>query len=68
MMVGVNGAGKTTTLGKLAAKHKAAGRSVMLAAGDTFAPRGRAVKDLGRACTGAGGGTGHRSRQCFGHF
>ena len=44
MMVGVNGAGKTTTLGKLAAKHKAAGRSVMLAAGDTF--RAAAVEQL----------------------
>lgn len=44
MMVGVNGAGKTTTLGKLAAKHKSAGRSVMLAAGDTF--RAAAVEQL----------------------
>ena len=44
LMVGVNGAGKTTTLGKLAAKHKAAGRSVMLAAGDTF--RAAAVEQL----------------------
>ena len=44
MMVGVNGAGKTTTLGKLAAKHKAAGRNVMMAAGDTF--RAAAVEQL----------------------
>ena len=44
MMVGVNGAGKTTTLGKLAAKHKAAGRSVTIAAGDTF--RAAAVEQL----------------------
>jgi fused signal recognition particle receptor len=36
MVVGVNGAGKTTTIGKLAAKLKARGQSVILAAGDTF--------------------------------
>ena len=36
MVVGVNGAGKTTTIGKLAAKMKARGKSVILAAGDTF--------------------------------
>ncbi len=36
MVVGVNGAGKTTTIGKLAAKLKARGKSVVLAAGDTF--------------------------------
>ena len=36
MVVGVNGTGKTTTIGKLAAKLKAAGRSVLLGAGDTF--------------------------------
>jgi fused signal recognition particle receptor len=36
MVVGVNGSGKTTTIGKLAAKLKADGRSVMLGAGDTF--------------------------------
>jgi fused signal recognition particle receptor len=36
MVVGVNGSGKTTTVGKLAAKLKAAGRSVLLGAGDTF--------------------------------
>ncbi len=36
MVVGVNGAGKTTTLGKLAARHVAAGRSVIIGAGDTF--------------------------------
>lgn len=44
MMVGINGAGKTTTLGKLAAQHKACGRSVTLAAGDTF--RAAAVEQL----------------------
>ena len=36
LMVGVNGVGKTTTLGKLAVKLKAAGHSVLIAAGDTF--------------------------------
>jgi len=36
MVVGVNGTGKTTTIGKLAAKLKAGGRSVILGAGDTF--------------------------------
>jgi fused signal recognition particle receptor len=36
MMVGVNGAGKTTSIGKLAKLYRSAGKSVMLAAGDTF--------------------------------
>lgn len=36
MFVGVNGAGKTTTIGKLAARFKAEGRRVLLAAADTF--------------------------------
>ena len=36
LMVGVNGVGKTTTIGKLAARFKAEGKTVMLAAGDTF--------------------------------
>ena len=36
MMVGVNGVGKTTTIGKIAAQQVRGGRSVMLAAGDTF--------------------------------
>jgi len=36
LVVGVNGSGKTTTIGKIAAKLRAEGRSVMLAAGDTF--------------------------------
>ncbi|MCP8940517.1 signal recognition particle-docking protein FtsY [Alsobacter sp. SYSU M60028] len=44
LMVGVNGAGKTTTIGKLAAKFRADGRSVMLAAGDTF--RAAAIDQL----------------------
>ena len=44
LMVGVNGSGKTTTIGKLAAKFSAEGRSVMLAAGDTF--RAAAIEQL----------------------
>jgi fused signal recognition particle receptor len=36
LVLGVNGSGKTTTTGKLAARHRAAGRSVVLGAGDTF--------------------------------
>ena len=44
LVVGVNGAGKTTTIGKIAHKLKADGRSVMLAAGDTF--RAAAVEQL----------------------
>jgi len=44
MMVGINGAGKTTTIGKLAARWKAAGYSVLLGAGDTF--RAAAVEQL----------------------
>ena len=36
LVVGVNGSGKTTTIGKLAARYKRAGHSVLLAAGDTF--------------------------------
>lgn len=35
-VVGINGSGKTTTIGKLAARYKAQGRKVLLAAGDTF--------------------------------
>jgi fused signal recognition particle receptor len=44
LVVGVNGSGKTTTVGKLAAKFRAEGRSVMLAAGDTF--RAAAIDQL----------------------
>jgi fused signal recognition particle receptor len=36
LVLGVNGSGKTTTIGKLAARHRAAGRRVVLGAGDTF--------------------------------
>lgn len=44
LVVGVNGAGKTTTIGKLAQQFKRAGRSVMMAAGDTF--RAAAIEQL----------------------
>jgi fused signal recognition particle receptor len=44
LVVGVNGSGKTTTIGKLAAKLVSEGRSVMLAAGDTF--RAAAIEQL----------------------
>ncbi|MES2625456.1 MAG: signal recognition particle-docking protein FtsY [Pseudomonadota bacterium] len=44
LMVGVNGVGKTTTIGKLAKRFQGEGRSVMLAAGDTF--RAAAVEQL----------------------
>jgi fused signal recognition particle receptor len=44
LVVGVNGSGKTTTIGKLAAKYRAEGSSVMLAAGDTF--RAAAIDQL----------------------
>ncbi len=44
LVVGVNGTGKTTTIGKLAAKLKAEGKSVMMAAGDTF--RAAAIDQL----------------------
>jgi fused signal recognition particle receptor len=44
LVIGVNGSGKTTTIGKLAAKFRAQGRSVMLAAGDTF--RAAAIEQL----------------------
>ena len=44
LVVGVNGAGKTTTIGKLAARLGADGRSVLVAAGDTF--RAAAIEQL----------------------
>ena len=44
LVVGVNGAGKTTTIGKLASQFRAAGKSVVIAAGDTF--RAAAVEQL----------------------
>jgi fused signal recognition particle receptor len=44
LVAGVNGSGKTTTIGKLAARYRGEGRSVMLAAGDTF--RAAAIDQL----------------------
>ncbi|HUF87880.1 MAG TPA: signal recognition particle-docking protein FtsY [Thermohalobaculum sp.] len=44
LVVGVNGSGKTTTIGKLAAQLRSAGKSVVIAAGDTF--RAAAVEQL----------------------
>ncbi|MFN3623192.1 MAG: signal recognition particle-docking protein FtsY [Hyphomicrobium sp.] len=44
LMVGVNGTGKTTTIGKLAAQFRGQGKTVMLAAGDTF--RAAAIEQL----------------------
>lgn len=44
LMVGVNGVGKTTTIGKMAARLKKEGKTVMLAAGDTF--RAGAIEQL----------------------
>jgi fused signal recognition particle receptor len=44
LVVGVNGGGKTTTIGKLAARFRSEGRSVMIAAGDTF--RAAAIDQL----------------------
>jgi len=44
LVVGVNGSGKTTTIGKLASQFRSAGKSVVIAAGDTF--RAAAVEQL----------------------
>ncbi|HMK60496.1 MAG TPA: signal recognition particle-docking protein FtsY [Dissulfurispiraceae bacterium] len=44
LMIGVNGVGKTTTIGKLASRYSSEGRSVVLAAGDTF--RAAAIEQL----------------------
>jgi fused signal recognition particle receptor len=44
LVVGVNGSGKTTTIGKLASQFRAAGKKVVIAAGDTF--RAAAVEQL----------------------
>jgi fused signal recognition particle receptor len=44
LVIGVNGSGKTTTIGKLAEKFRAEGRTVMMAAGDTF--RAAAIDQL----------------------
>jgi fused signal recognition particle receptor len=45
LVVGVNGVGKTTSIGKLAARHGAEGKRVLLVAGDTF--RAAAIEQLG---------------------
>ena len=45
LVIGVNGAGKTTTIGKLAAYYEGQGKSVLLAAADTF--RAAAIDQLG---------------------
>jgi fused signal recognition particle receptor len=52
LIVGVNGTGKTTTIGKLSARYKAEGRSVLLAAADTF--RAAAIEQLQVWATRAG--------------
>jgi fused signal recognition particle receptor len=52
LVVGVNGTGKTTTIGKLAHRYRAAGRSVLLAAADTF--RAAAIEQLQQWATRAG--------------
>ncbi|MDY0092702.1 MAG: signal recognition particle-docking protein FtsY [Candidatus Vecturithrix sp.] len=44
LVIGVNGTGKTTTIGKMASKFKAAGKNVLLVAGDTF--RAAAIEQL----------------------
>ncbi len=72
LVVGVNGSGKTTTIGKLAQFYRDAGKSVMIAAGDTF--RAAAVEQLQilgrtgrRAGAGAsrGRGRGRRRVRCL---
>jgi fused signal recognition particle receptor len=73
MIAGVNGSGKTTSIGKLAKHFQAQGKSVLLAAGDTFraaareqlADLGRAQRrDGGRAGIGRPGRRGVRRHQC----
>ena len=52
MLAGVNGAGKTTSIGKIASYYQQAGKSVLLAAGDTFrAPRANNCRYGGNATT-----------------
>ena len=53
LVIGVNGVGKTTTIGKLAARYKAEGKSVILAAADTF--RAAAIDQLDVWAQRAGG-------------
>ena len=52
LVVGVNGTGKTTTIGKLASRYRHEGRTVLLAAADTF--RAAAIEQLGTWATRAG--------------
>ncbi|HVA03505.1 MAG TPA: signal recognition particle-docking protein FtsY [Acidimicrobiales bacterium] len=52
LFVGVNGVGKTTTIGKVARREKAAGHSVLLAAGDTFRAAAAEQLDLWAQRTG----------------
>ena len=52
LVVGVNGTGKTTTIGKLAARYRASGKSVLLAAADTF--RAAAIEQLQAWATRSG--------------
>ena len=52
LVIGVNGVGKTTTIGKLAARYKAEGKSVILAAADTF--RAAAIDQLAVWCERSG--------------
>ncbi len=52
LVVGVNGTGKTTTIGKLASRYRHEGRSVLLAAADTF--RAAAIEQLGTWATRSG--------------
>ena len=53
LVIGVNGAGKTTTIGKLSAYYKAQGKSVMLAAADTFRAAAIDQLEVWGNCTGA---------------
>ncbi|HEY5111564.1 MAG TPA: signal recognition particle-docking protein FtsY [Acidimicrobiales bacterium] len=53
LFVGVNGVGKTTTIGKLAKRHLDAGRTVLLAAGDTFRAAAADQLELWATRTGA---------------
>lgn len=52
LVIGVNGTGKTTTIGKLASRYRHEGRSVLLAAGDTF--RAAAIEQLQAWATRSG--------------
>jgi fused signal recognition particle receptor len=53
LVIGVNGSGKTTTIGKLAAKLKEQGKSVLLAAGDTFRAAATEQLEIWGSRTGA---------------